>query len=227
MAPCAAYGARYARLAIIAAVLIASGGLRVAAQPAATISASPNPVPAGAGTGATTVTWTTGDGSPGEVYVRINAGREILSAGASARGAQRDTWIGAGEVCEFRLYSGTSHAERLATVVVTRAPAGSSDATHAATSEAVESPPLPTDATASGSDLAGTLALWQFIAVLFLSTGAVALVIAGWERAQPAAVTRAGSGVEQVFRAVSRSRWVLWLWIGARGFLIANQALVR
>jgi hypothetical protein len=224
----AAYGAQHsARLAIIAAVLIASGGLRVAAQPAATISASPNPVPAGAGHGATTVTWTTGDGSPGEVYVTINAGREILFAGASARGAQRATWIGTGDVCEFRLYSGTSHAERLATVVVTRAPAGSSDATRAATSEAVESPPLATDATASGSDLAGTLALWQFIAVLFLSTGAVALVIAGWERVQPAAVTRAGSGVEQVFRAVSRSRWVLWLWIATVVFLIANQALVR
>src|SRR5437899_8368797 len=40
---------------------------------APTITATPNPVPAGEGKfGTTTVTWDTGDGSIGEVYVSVN-----------------------------------------------------------------------------------------------------------------------------------------------------------
>jgi hypothetical protein len=83
----------------------------------ATISASPNPVHENPGR--TTLTWSTGGGSEGEVYVSINGGREILFAGASSSGSQAANWIGFGDRIEFRLYAGKAHAEPLAAVLVT------------------------------------------------------------------------------------------------------------
>ncbi|OLC99952.1 MAG: hypothetical protein AUH86_01240 [Acidobacteria bacterium 13_1_40CM_4_58_4] len=44
------------------------------AASAATITASPNPVPAGEGVGTTTITWNTGDGTVGQVYVSVDGG---------------------------------------------------------------------------------------------------------------------------------------------------------
>src|SRR5215216_841269 len=64
------------------------------------LTATPNPVPIG---GRTAITWTTGDGSPGEVYVSINGDREILFAGASPYGRQEADWIGPGDRSDFRL----------------------------------------------------------------------------------------------------------------------------
>jgi hypothetical protein len=45
---------------------------------AATLKAIPNPVPAGIGPGMTTITWDTGDGWVGRVYVSVDGGPEQL-----------------------------------------------------------------------------------------------------------------------------------------------------
>ena len=77
-----------------------------AAPQAPTITAAPNPIPAGEGQGSTTLTWTTGDGSLGEVYLRTGNGEDILFAGAAPKGVQAATWIHAGVKYEFILYAG-------------------------------------------------------------------------------------------------------------------------
>jgi hypothetical protein len=85
-----------------------------------TISADPNPVPAGAEKQAKTViTWSTGDGSPGEVYVSTNGGAEKLFVANRAKGSHEVPWIRKGEY-EFRLYAGKEHKTVLASVKVTR-----------------------------------------------------------------------------------------------------------
>ena len=81
------------------------------------IIAIPNPVPAGRGPGKTIVTWYTGDGSPGEVYVSIDGGAEKLF---SDRVSHHDTIINNGHEYEFRLYAGTDHTTRLGMVKVSR-----------------------------------------------------------------------------------------------------------
>ena len=86
----------------------------------ATISASPNPVPAGSGTGTTTVNWTTGDGSAGQVYVSENGQAEKLWIGGTPQGSGDAPWIQVGSSYEFRLYD-AAHAKLLSKVVVTRA----------------------------------------------------------------------------------------------------------
>lgn len=78
------------------------------ANRAATITANPNPVPAGPGAGSTTITWDTGDGSIGEVYVSVNDGEEKLF-GRNSKGSREAPWINSRGVCEFRLYRGTNH----------------------------------------------------------------------------------------------------------------------
>jgi hypothetical protein len=81
------------------------------------IIALPNPVPAGRGPGKTIVTWYTGDGSPGQVYVSIGgAPEQLFSTNPSHHEA---TITGKGDY-EFRLYAGTDHSTRLGTVKVTR-----------------------------------------------------------------------------------------------------------
>lgn len=84
------------------------------------ISAAPNPVPAGSEKfGKTTISWNTGDGSVGDVYVAANGAPEKLFAGKRPKGSMDAAWIGKGEY-EFRLYAGTEHKTVLATVKVTR-----------------------------------------------------------------------------------------------------------
>ena len=84
------------------------------------ITATPNPVPAGTEKlGTTTITWDTGDGSVGEVYVSDNGKAEKLFAGNRRNGALEAKWIGKGEY-EFRLYAGKEHKTILASVKVTR-----------------------------------------------------------------------------------------------------------
>jgi hypothetical protein len=95
---------------------------RQAASPAATsasISASPNPVPAGNGNGTTTIKWTTGDGSMGQIYVTSEPGEETLFAGAP-EGSTDAPWIQSDKTYEFRLYAGSEHRKVLATIAVTR-----------------------------------------------------------------------------------------------------------
>ena len=83
------------------------------------LTAFPNPVPAGRGFGEACVSWSTGDGSAGEVWVSSPSSSEMLF-GAGAEGRGQAPWIGSG-VYEFRLYRG-SRASRdvIAEVSVTR-----------------------------------------------------------------------------------------------------------
>jgi hypothetical protein len=88
------------------------------AASAATITASPNPVSLGEGPGTTTVTWNTGDGSVGQLYVSEDGGSETMFASGSA-GSAPAPWIQAGKTFEFRLYAGTEHAKMVAKTQVT------------------------------------------------------------------------------------------------------------
>jgi hypothetical protein len=81
------------------------------------ISASPNPVPTGIGFGTTTVTWSTGDGQPGEVYVDIGGEPEKLF-GEGATGTLPAAWIGRRSTYVFRLYRAGDRSKPLALVVV-------------------------------------------------------------------------------------------------------------
>ena len=83
------------------------------------LTATPNPVPAGAGQGTTTIEWSTGDDSEGQVYLRVGDEPETLFA-QFPRGSQAAPYIGAGPTYEFRLYSGTERERLLDSVEVTR-----------------------------------------------------------------------------------------------------------
>jgi hypothetical protein len=83
-----------------------------------TIMALPNPLPAGKEAGKTTISWNTGDGSVGEVYVSTNGGEESLFA-TSRQDSAVANWIQTGTDYEFRLYN-SDHTELLAKVGVTR-----------------------------------------------------------------------------------------------------------
>ena len=88
------------------------------AASAATITASPNPVTTGEGSGATTITWNTGDGTAGQVYVSEDGKPETLFA-AGPTGSAPAPWIRAGKTFEFSLYAGTEHAKMLVKTQVT------------------------------------------------------------------------------------------------------------
>ena len=83
--------------------------------------ASPNPVPAGDGWGTTMITWTTGDGGEGAVYVSTDGAPEQLFSRDPA-GRQDAPWIGQDAVYTFRLYAGASRETLLAETTVSRAP---------------------------------------------------------------------------------------------------------
>src|SRR5438132_4830109 len=83
------------------------------AASAATITASPNPVTVGEGPGTTTVTWNTGDGTAGQVYVSVDGGPEAVFAFGPS-GSNAASWIQAGKTFEFRLYAGAEHTKVLA-----------------------------------------------------------------------------------------------------------------
>src|SRR5262249_33856651 len=68
-------------------------------------------------TGTTTVTWSTGDGSAGRVYVSVNGRPETLFAGDSS-GSQDASWIAPGSTYEFRLYGEGEPRRLLAQVEV-------------------------------------------------------------------------------------------------------------
>jgi hypothetical protein len=81
------------------------------------IIAIPNPVSAGRGPGSTIVTWHTGDGARGQVYVAIGGRPEQLF---SSNPSHQEATINSKDEYEFRLYAGSDHATQLATVKVTR-----------------------------------------------------------------------------------------------------------
>lgn len=84
----------------------------------ATITASPNPVPVGEGRGTTTITWNTGDGSVGTVYLAKDGEPEGPFASGTP-GSASAPWIEMGKTYEFRLYAGTEHTKMLAKTQVT------------------------------------------------------------------------------------------------------------
>ena len=107
-------------------VLSGCGGPQPASAPTgasptgASILANPNPVPAGSGLGTTTITWKTGDGSQGQVYVSQDGATEnVFDAGTD--GSKEAPWIQTGSSYEFRVYAGSDHKTQLASVKVTRA----------------------------------------------------------------------------------------------------------
>jgi hypothetical protein len=89
------------------------------ARSAANLEATPNPVPYGAGPGVATISWSTGDGSPGWVYMSKDGGPEQLFAGG-AEGSQDAAWIDTGTTYEFRLYTGMERTTPVAVVNVAR-----------------------------------------------------------------------------------------------------------
>jgi hypothetical protein len=84
------------------------------------LTASPNPVPFGPDFGTTKISWDTGDGTWGQVYVSTNGEPETLFM-QGAKGSAEATWIGAGGTYEFRLYAGPEHKKMLASINVSRA----------------------------------------------------------------------------------------------------------
>lgn len=86
------------------------------------IKADPNPAVVVDGKfGKTTISWDTGNGSPGDVFVAHEGGEEKPFAMKRPKSSQEATWIGKG-VYEFRLYAGKERNKPLASVQVTRKP---------------------------------------------------------------------------------------------------------
>lgn len=83
------------------------------------LTASPNPIPAGEGLGTTTITWSTGDGSVGRVFVSRDDEPESDFA-VGPEGTKEAPWINAGSRYEFRLYVGVDRSSPRASVTVTR-----------------------------------------------------------------------------------------------------------
>lgn len=93
----------------------------VSSSPAASITADPNPVPGVAKFETTTISWDTGDGSSGYIYL-IDKGqppKEFITKRPS--GSQPFKWVGKGTY-EFQLYSGDRQqgGRQLASVQVAR-----------------------------------------------------------------------------------------------------------
>ena len=116
------------------------------------ISAAPNPTT----NSSTTITWNTGDGSAGQVYVSIDGASDIGPVWQNKTGTEVAPWINPGSSYEFKLYQGTSHQTVIARVTVTRqsTPPGLSTVSYKI-SETVEglnlAPELPYTVDASGN----------------------------------------------------------------------------
>jgi hypothetical protein len=86
----------------------------------AMLRVTPNPVLSRAWAGSTTISFDTGGGVVGQVFVSVNEGPEKPFATA-IRGSQDADWIWRGSTYEFRLYAGTHREHLLRRVSVTRA----------------------------------------------------------------------------------------------------------
>jgi len=82
-----------------------------------TLTAAPTTVPPGGSTGTTTLTWDTGNGSAGQVYVSVDGGGDTIFA-AGDTGSQTASFIQPGSVYVFKLYAGTDHNTLLLSVTV-------------------------------------------------------------------------------------------------------------
>jgi len=96
-----------------------SGTLATNQAGGAWIKADPNPVPAGKDPGTTTISWNTGNGATGEVYLLGPVQVEKLFTGGRS-GSKKAPWIRKGGKYEFLLYAGKDHQTVLARVTVTK-----------------------------------------------------------------------------------------------------------
>jgi hypothetical protein len=92
-------------------------GERSSGRTEARLSAAPNPVPLSAEPATTRISWDTGDGSVGQVYVSATTGAEQLFAQGPS-GTAEAPWILPGLTYTFRLYSGSGGGSLLAEVHV-------------------------------------------------------------------------------------------------------------
>lgn len=86
-----------------------------------TLVAEPNPVPAGdldQPAGSTVITWNTGTGVIGDLYVKANRSDEIF-LGRGASGTVKIDWIQFDSTYEFHLYT-RKHSRLIAKLEVTR-----------------------------------------------------------------------------------------------------------
>src|SRR5205823_5791344 len=83
------------------------------------IKTDPISVPAGAAAGSTMVSWSTGTGVAGEVYVSVNGGPEVLFQTGPEGNASAD-WIYSGASYEFRLYADSEKQSVIASTTVSR-----------------------------------------------------------------------------------------------------------
>jgi hypothetical protein len=86
-----------------------------------TLLAEPNPVPAGdldQPLASTVISWNTGTGAIGDLYVNPNRSREVF-LGRGASGSVKIDWIQFDSTYEFRLYA-RKHSRLLAKLDVTR-----------------------------------------------------------------------------------------------------------
>jgi hypothetical protein len=86
------------------------------------LSVAPIPTTANPSPGTPQVSWSTGDGSPGQVTVTPEGAKEVLFTSAS-EGTASAPWIAPGHTYVFKLYSTTSGRRLLARLKVGHAPA--------------------------------------------------------------------------------------------------------
>jgi hypothetical protein len=94
---------------------LSTGGATPSKSASITVSA-----PAGEGKGKTTVTWDTGDGSIGQVFVSVDGRPDTRMFAQGKRGSKEADWIAGGKSYEFRLYAGKEHKQRLASASIDR-----------------------------------------------------------------------------------------------------------
>jgi hypothetical protein len=82
------------------------------------IRAEPNPIPIGPGLGSTTISWSTGNGKIGMIYLLAADGEEVLCQ-QGAEGSDRIDWIQRDVVYRFQLYEEGQQRVPLAATTVT------------------------------------------------------------------------------------------------------------
>jgi hypothetical protein len=102
----------------VGAVVLITAILAGCTAPGPRVTANPNPVPGDGELATTKISWSTGDGSWGQVFLSHDGGPERLYM-QGPEGTADAPWIGRGRY-EFRLYAGQDHQHLLAAVTVQR-----------------------------------------------------------------------------------------------------------
>jgi GT2 family glycosyltransferase len=107
----------------------------------ASLTVSPEQVPVGETVGVTEITWDTGDGTEGQVYVAVDGEAEALFA-TGPSGSKPALWIEQSLTYQFRLYAGTAHGRLLVEAMVTGISTSLGDNKPAAAVEPTREPSL-------------------------------------------------------------------------------------